>query len=433
MAFTLSVLCLVLNIYFYKKESIKNIYFTPLFCIAIPYSIIMLFVSIYDLIDFNKAYKMSYMVPLVSILIFSLFIIVGILLKFNFEKKYPYLKEKEIICKKNDKDIIRKRKSIFHGVIYDLEKEKILISLVYISFVIIAIIYFIKYGFHIISTVDFKNFFSSGIQGHLVNVITALLLIIFSFKKFYYTKIVCLFWIIFLALGNAKYLMLMYAMTLLIIFAVQYYKSFSMKKMFILLIVIASFFIMTYFLRFIIAGTSILDINYKFLFDHFYYYLVGSFYSFSKVLTEYFPPTDNIGYGIVFAPIINVFRLLCGNRNFISPISRFISVEINSNYTETNVYTLFGAIYFETNIYFMLICVIAIAIIAYFLYYNFLIRKKQSLLIIFSFFLSTLFYSFFNCFYGVSNLIEIIVLLLIITQVCKGGIPYAKERDLLCF
>lgn len=429
MALFLSILCLILNIYYYKKESIKYFYFTPIFCISIPYSIIMLFVSIYDLIDYQKAYKMSYLVPLVSILCFTIFKLIGVFFNYlDYRNTKPFIlyqnitNEPEISnypkftnpFKKTNKKYINK----FTGIKYDLDGIKLLNILLLLCFIAIIIIYCIKYGFKIIPSAEFKNFFSSGIQGHLVNLITGILLLIFSFKKFYKTKIISILWVIFLALGNAKYLMLMYAVTLLIIFATSNYKSINLKKIFLFLIVIASLFLLTYFMRFLIAGETITSIDYKFIFNHFIYYLVGSFYAFSKVLTNTFTPTDNVGVGIVIAPIINVLKLLTGNRDYVTSISRFIPVEINSNYSETNVYTLFGAIYFETSMGFMILFIIILSLFSYFLYYKFLKNKKQSTLLIYSFFISSLFYSFFNCFYGASNLIEILIIIIALTFIC---------------
>ena len=278
--------------------------------------------------------------------------------------------------------------------------------IIIVSVLLLIGMYLIKFKTLFINTDDFKTFFSMGIQGHLVNLITVLFLYVFSSRKHKFMHLMALVWVIFLALASAKYIMIIYSFSLLM---VSYFKKkFKFKHLMLMLLIIASLFVVTYILRSIFNGE---EVDLSFIFRHFNYYLTGSFYSFSKVLTTNVGQTQNVGIGIILAPLINVMKLLAGDSNYISSISKFIEVDINSSYKSTNVFTLFGSIIMETNIAVAIVFVIFLSIISYILLYLLKRRNSSFTIILYSFVMATLFCSFFNCFYGTLNLFEIVVII----------------------
>ena len=385
MTLLLSSLCFIMCIIFSYTENKKtrNL-FTPVFCFSILYSFIMVYVAFIDLFKGEGEYRMSYMVPVVSTIFFLIFFAIGYIFMFSFDRK--------LIIKRR----IRGRFFI----------NRYLVAILYILLLFLGALYFIKYQKIIIPIDDFKEFFSTGFQGHIVNVITVLFLFIFtSRRKFKFTKLLAVVWIGFLALASAKYMMIIYTFSLVMIYY-NMKKHFSLLRTMLIIIFISSLFVLTYILRFVFSGE---DVDFSFIIKHFNYYLTGSYYSFSLVLTENVAPTENVGIGIVLAPIINMFKFISGNNNYVSSISRFVFVDVNSYYNKTNVFTLFGAILFETDIFVTILVVISLAIISYLLLYLLKKRPNAYTVILYSFFMSFMFCSFFNCFFGTLNFIEILV------------------------
>ena len=405
MSLILSVVCLVMNIFLsgIERKKTKTL-FTPFFCFSILYSIIMIYVAVLDLFKTDYQYKMSFYVPLVSIIFFILFFAVGYALFFSFGRK--------IIIK-------RKIRSRFYI-------NKLVIVLIIALLLLLVLMYFLTFKKLLISTGEFKTFFSTGIQGHIVNVVTVLFLYIFASKRYLLMRIAAVFWTIVLALASAKYMMIVYALSLVMIF---YYsrKRFSLLRLIVILLVIASLFIITYILRSVFDNEAI---DFRFIFGHLNYYITGSYYAFSKVLTTTIASTENVGVGIVIAPIINIFKALSGNGDYVSSISQFIDVEINSTYNTTNVFTAFGAVLLETNMAVTIIFVVVLAIFSYLFLYYLKKRPSTNTVILYSLFTAFLFCTFFNCFYGTLNFVELFVIVIVLellNRLCKNVVIGKKK------
>jgi hypothetical protein len=150
----------------------------------------------------------------------------------------------------------------------------------------------------------------------------------------------------------------------------------------------------------------------KFIIGHFFFYLTGGYYAFSRVIE--FSLHGNVGLGILFAPIVNFFRLFTGDV-FISTVADFVKIDLTTRYQETNVFTLFGCLQYETNVFITICIVIFIASVTYYCYCSLVINKRTNFIPLVSFIYSTLIFGFFNCFYGTLSTWLMIFVLVVFT------------------
>ncbi|MDE5889134.1 MAG: hypothetical protein K2H20_03845 [Bacilli bacterium] len=156
-------------------------------------------------------------------------------------------------------------------------------------------------------------------------------------------------------------------------------------------------------------------VPYEFIFHHFIYYISGGYYSFSSILEFGSSPTPGVGVGVFFAPIINIANSIMG-KEFISSTSAFISVQLPGGYESTNVFTLFGSILLEMGVVGVIGCVAILSILAYVAYGLFLRSNNKVMTALHSYVMATLVFGFFNCFYGMLNVWELIAVIFIISM-----------------
>ena len=404
MQILISVLFLVIVLLRYKVELTRKYRITPVFALGIPYGIIMLIVTIVDMFSSEYSYKMSVGVPFYSCIYILVFIFIGEVVHLLYFKKTSELK-KVNICKEDDK-------------ISEIKHEKIYMILTMVFVLYIVIYYIQSFGFSIIDLSTIKLAFANGLPAHLVNFTTGLMLVNFvallnnktnSNRKIPY--ILNILWMVFLIVASTKYSLFIYVFS--IIFAYSYIKfnKINLKKIAILSISASSLFILVYAARFISQGFNIKEIPIDFILGHFSFYLTGSFYGYSSIIESGI--NGSIGFGILFAPVINFISTISGN-TLLSTISDFIPVDMGSTYSSTNVFTLFGALQYETSI---LSTIFLVGLISFFTYYNYYKMVKYEKIFsvpLNSYICGVLVVSFFNCFYGTLNVWEIIATLLVV-------------------
>lgn len=395
MAILSSVACLLLVLFLHKKEKMGKTLFTPVFSLGFIYSIIMILVSVYDLF-FDDHYKMIAKVPLLSMLFILEFWIIGKLVmklfKIKKDKVIEYYQPKYTLT--------------YCANFYIFIKLALTVALI-----ILLVDFFGTYGFAVGDSGEIKSHYSNGIIGHLVNIISALLLAVSTARKpiklNVFLRFISILWVFVLALANAKYSMFMYAFALLIIYTINYPKKFTFVKIIIYVGIIAIAFFVVYILRFLISDESLSTIPYEFIFHHFIYYISGGYYAFSTVLEFGATPTPGVGAGVFFATILNIISLFRG-QEFVSSTSAFINVRLPGGYEQTNVYTLFGAIWLEMGFGGVILCVAILAVLAYTVYSIFLRANNKIMTSLHSYVMATLVFGFFNCFYGMLNIWELI-------------------------
>lgn len=397
MALFVSITYLICTLIFsYKEKTRKNILFTPAFAYNFPLSLIMVMVSFIDLMGFDSD-NMTFYVPAISFFVGITVFFIGQ----YFRKKY-YNKQIFDLEKQNFNSKDKYIKLLYKGIEY----------FIYATIVIYILMYIYKFGIRLPKNFnELKFYFGNHSVGHLINYSTAFVVVIFaknynkSFK--YKLKVISLafIWTVILLFSNSKYYILMFAVS--IIFVILYYghKNIFVKAG-ILFISSASLFFIVYMLRAIALGDGI---DLKFIFNHFYYYLSSGFYAFSKSLITHPKPT--IGLGVAFAPIMNVFNKILG-LPIASSTSQFIDVKIG-DYTHTNVYTLFGVYNLEVGFLLSMLLVCLLFVFVYKIYYSkYLTPIKIGFI---CYLLSTIFFAYFNSFYGTMNVWEIIIIYIFIS------------------
>lgn len=411
----LCALSIIMVFIMYYIEGKRVIRITPIICLGLPYSLVMLIVAIADSIVSDHYDKMGLLVPIVYMMVAFLFWSVGVLLLSLLMKGFSSQKIQK--CYENRR----------HKVAY--KHQGFLDKLLLLNTVIIVVYILFNFGIHIHDLNAFKNQFSSGIIAHLINLESVLLLMNYSSsnnsRMAKLLKVLVVPWIVFLSLGNAKYSMLIFTSAIVLVHYLSGKKRYSFSRVAVAIALVSLTFFLTYSLRFLSLGYSYKTIPYSFILNHFYYYLTSGYYSFSHVLSGGSSPTPDVGYAVFFGPLINIGRLL-NNKPLVSSISHFIPINAIGGYTNTNAYTLPGSLLLETNWLGLIICIVILSITAYALYYLYINYYSDISIVIYSYFSATLMFSFFNCFYGTLNIWETMFFLLILFIFDRIKIKFSK-------
>lgn len=404
MTLTFSLLFFLIVIWIYSKERNKYYIITPAMSLGFPFAVIMLFVSMIDIYTSIKFDKMSFLVPLYSCLYFILFTSIGYLLKrLLFLSKFN--KDINLIIKEN------------------IEKKEIKFKTIYISMLIFFIVFIffffiMKFGFRIPNIELIKNTFSIGFIAHIINFTTALMLVNFAItlneNKYKINYVLSLFWLIFLLGVSAKYYLFIYVITIFFEYFYLKKRKLGIKRLINMTIMLSGLFILVYILRFINNGINLHNIPYDFIFNHFLYYLTGSFYAYSIIIENSL--SGNIGYGILFAPLMNLIARLY-DYNIITTVADFIPVNIIGLYNSTNVFTIFGSFQYETSVFGTIILIIIIAFIIYYYFYKMFFTRNLIYVVLTSYLCAILVISFFNSFFGTLNVWEMFFSILLISFV----------------
>ncbi|MDQ0154191.1 DUF6337 family protein [Robertmurraya andreesenii] len=404
MSLLLSIIFIVIVLCFYKLERRSEYKITPVLALGGPYGIIMILVALIDTFGSDESYKMSFLVPLLSCVYIIFFSIVGRLLSIIF---LPTRLERKA-------DLIEKR-----NVKVGFKYEKIYFGMLLILLTYIISCYLLAFGVRLPELTQIKSFFSHGLPAHVTNFVTVLMIINFSSAlnnrgnwKRKIQLFLSVFWVLFLLVAQAKYSMYIYVFVLIFEYSYIKYMRINFKKLSVISIIASSLFIIVYIARFLSEGFNLKNIPFEFIFNHFKYYLTGSFYAFSKVLELNLD--GSAGFGIVFAPIINILNLLSGN-NFTSTVADFVTVDLQGSYTSTNVFTFFGALHYETSFIGSIILILIIACVVYYNFYKMIKYSSLPRLPLNSYLCAVLALSFFNNFFGTFNVWEIALSLLIIS------------------
>ena len=396
--------------HFEKKRSVVN----PLFCLFFPYGLVMLFVSIIDTRKEANLYKMGISVPLLSIFLLLLFY-AGVLLTRSF------IKHKLVPTNELEKADNPKNNVILNDA---LTKVQLVLLIVF------ALLYYSRFGLSISGSDDIKAYFSSGIQGHLVIIISTLFLFIYSYEHRsllnIFIKIVGIFWLVFSALMVAKYTMFFYAISILLIYFFRKRKKITLFKIILALAFVSLGFFITYIFRFILAGYSISTIPYDFIFNHYIYYFTSGYYGFSYVIENSLTATTNVGPGLIYSGVINIARLITGEP-YISSISRAIEIMVSASYRDVNVFTLFGSILLEMDYFHVFLTTFVLSMVGTFFFEKnlyFLYKKNSNkYLPLTCFIMANLIFGFYNCFLG--PIFENIIIIIIFTIL--SGINHAQK------
>ncbi|MEG1300332.1 MAG: DUF6337 family protein [Erysipelotrichaceae bacterium] len=405
---SLSIIYLAIVLYFYKKENKNAFIITPILALGAPYGILQLLVSLKDLFISVNEYHMSYLVPAISIIFLILFYFVGNLIRNFFSKEKLLFNNKDLYCNELSLDKV----------------YKIFVITTFI-FILIDFLFEVDFSIELNGVADIiKSILSYGFTGHLFNISSVILLFVFTknCSTLYNTgkcnklwMSIPVLWSILFILKSVKYSMFFYVCALLTCFIIVFYKKLNLKKIFMCFGTLILLYFFVYIFRYFSEGNGLDSFRLAFSSDHFSYYLFGSFYAFSKVLETGIQ--GDIGIGLVMAPMLNVINLFSG-QPFVDTISDFISVNIGNNLS-TNVFTLFGSCVYEMGIGSTIIFIIILAMIVYSTYYFFIKQRETIYIVIISYFFSTLAFSFFNCFYGVSEVWEYLLVMIIIVGVEK--------------
>ena len=398
-----SIILLALSIIVYMLERKKSISVTPTILLALPYTILLIYSILVSYYDISYRSGISTLLPIISITYILIFFNVGFIIKLFINSRYK------------NKNISRS------SDIPQLKNLSIYYILIIISYILILISYIREFGIssNIISNfILMKDKFSSGIISHVVNIANAVIIVVFSNTLIIYKDIkkiskkiifICILWILFLLVGTAKYTLMMFVGSLIIIYARIFPENIKLYRIIIIAILFPILFIVVYMIRFISNGLSFSELPFEFIISHLSYYLVSPFYAFSNIIENNI--TGSIGIGIVLAPIINVVRIIF-NEPTISTIANFISIGNGSK--STNVFTLFGAIQYEVGYLGTIIILIILSSCIYLLYYKNLYNPSAVNIALYSYLGSSLLIAFFNCFYGVLNVWENIIVMLLI-------------------
>lgn len=415
MAFFLSMVCLLIVILFDRVEK-KDLFIsvTPIFALGYPYSIVMILVSLYDMYQPNDYDKMDCVIPLISICFITIFHFIGRMI----------LSKKIKIMRWNRIDF---NKRIMRGESY---RNKIIKYILVITIFVVVSACYMNFGLAVPDHNVFKIFFSQGIVSHIVNLTTILFLVQFAGND--NTKMdVCmsrlaLLWPLFLIVGNAKYSALMYASALLIIKVNTMKTNVSKMKIIVGLTCVSTLFLLTYTLRFLAEGFTMDTIPITFIFNHFFFYLTNGFYTFSKVILEEIPPTQGVGWGVFWAPLLNIFNSLYGIDK-VGSMSEFISY-FKGKEMFSNTYTLYGSLILETGWVGTFFCIIVLSIFSYTVLRLYLSCTGKYYNSLYAFVCSTLVFSFFNSFYGTVNVWEKIIELFLASFLLKYSFIF-KEHN----
>lgn len=407
MTIVLSLICLIIVIALYKDESryIKGV--SPILALGGPYTALLVLVAVYDISSNPNYSKVDVMVPVYSIYFLMIFWLVGKFISLFYDRRRVDIDDgsSQFISTNTNHNTVRSTPRYLNFISWVC---LFISSIIFFNFVL-------NFRFSFSSSGEIRDMYSGGIIAHLVNINSALLLFIFSANN--ETKIVkimhsiAIAWIAFLILAGAKYSILMYAVSLMIIYISSRNRKIPIRRIVVLGIIAAGLYFVTYAIRFIIQGYTLTTIPYEFIVNHFVYYLTGGYYAFSESIIQKVAPSPGVGVAVLFGPIVNVVNLLLG-RDFNSTISNYLDIRVANGYSRTNVYTMFGVFRLEIGFWGATVSIALISILAYIIFYRYMSSKRKSSIPIFAYFCSTLIFSFFNCFYGTISVWEIGLVLL---------------------
>ena len=406
MTLFLSIACLLMVLILGKYERKRLlITITPIFSLGVPYSVIMVAVAIYDQIQPNNYDKMHFLIPIVSMFFLAYFYLIG---KLVISGKFSFIKW--------NTNAFNERKT--NGITYQngLIKYFIIMGLLFV--ILNEIMHF---GLSISNTDEFKDFFSQGVVSHVVNLVSILFLVHYAgdntTKLDEYIDCIAVIWALFLILANAKYSALMYAASLLIIKVNCSKKQVSKIKIGIGLLIVSGLFILTYTLRFFVQGFTFETMPFDFIFQHFFFYLTNGYYTFSKVLIDGLSSTPGVGWGVFWAPIMNVFNIIVGSSP-VGSMSDFVDY-YEGRVFSSNTFTLYGSLILEAGWIGAIFSITVLSIISYTILRLYLGNKGMKYNALYAFVNATLIFSFFNCFYGTVNVWEKTIVLFFISYLLR--------------
>ena len=394
---------LISSIVLYIIERTDDIIITPTLMLGVPYSIILLYTIIINYVESTYYKNINILILMLSFMYIFLFFYTGRITKIIMAKKNSISHRQ-----------IDKRK------IQELRHLKIYYFILIISFILIILHYITIFGIDgniIENLISLKSSFSSGAVAHLINISNAIFIIIFNNDMMVYKNkgklnkkqlIIYFIWMMFLLIVTAKYMLMMFVASLIISYMNIFPEKIKLRKLILWGGIFPILFMLVYIIRFISMGLNLSELPFDFIISHLNYYITGGFYAFSNVV-EY-GLVGNIGIGIVFAPILNIFNVMFGE-NLISTVAEFINI---GNGFETNVFTMFGAFQYESGILGAILLTIIIGVFIFNNYYSNLHKPTIPKLSLYSYLGASLMISFFNAFYGTLNVWEIIIVMMMI-------------------
>lgn len=168
-----------------------------------------------------------------------------------------------------------------------------------------------------------------GIAGHLYNLFFPYFSIVLIKKKFL-NLLIFFIMLCFLILCGGKYLIFLILLPYILYTCEQENNViFFLKKILLLLIIIIIVFGSVYFINFYLKHFEFTSNSFiNFLLQHIKYYLLSPIYIANYLLEH--PENGNIEQ--TFAPFINIYRVITGNKNYISSILPYFTyLDITSN------------------------------------------------------------------------------------------------------
>lgn len=417
MIIILSFLLLILCIILYRIEKNDNYILSPIFLIGIPYSLLLIYSSVFGYKLYDK--QISLYVIILSYIYLSLFFLTGRIVK------SIYMKPK--ISKYNHVDNLCNKKITF------LKNRNIYIFVIIMFILIILYKYFDTFKgktSFIYNLINIKSEFSHGIIAHIINILSIILLVIFcdeikrnnvqsiKNKKTLIIYFMIFIWIIFLLFATAKYKLMMFISSIFIIYGNCFLKKLSIYKIVLVSIVFPISFILVYILRFISSEGDISINNIIFIIEHLNHYIMSPFYAFSKVLENSL--SGDLGLSIIFSPIMNLISIFT-NDGFTTTTSQFIEI---GNGKATNVFTMLGSIYYEMGFIYSIVFIVLLSMLTYYLYLKLILNLGNISEVSYAYIGSSLTISFFNSFYGTLSFWESIFILFIINKLEKFKIRW---------
>lgn len=179
---------------------------------------------------------------------------------------------------------------------------------------------------------------------------------------------------------------------------------------FILSVLVGSFVVFFIFYAMsilVVQERGVNDTFINFIFGHFFHYLTSGTLGWSMDLEQGIPDNrDNIE--MLIAPIVNIFKMLTGDRELITPIN---SLYYNTGLTLTNVRTFFGTIYINTNGLMFFLFVFFISTLMYVCKIATICFNNIFVYTIYFFFCGLLFMGWFDFYFASLTILEIPIIL----------------------
>lgn len=403
-----SFILLIASIILYMVERRDGMFLTPTLLLGGPYSIILIYAAIANYIEGSGINDISIFVPLFSLMYIFIFFCIGRITK-------------NLMYKKNNQC----NKRIQGEKLQELKYLKLYHLILIFSSIIIFLFYLKTFGLStnlVENLISLKSIFSSGIVAHLVNIMNAIFIVAFNNILIVYKNtrklkrsqiIIYLIWTLFLLASTTKYMLMMFVASLVISYLNVFPEKVKLYKIILWISVFPLLFILVYTMRFISTGLELSELPFEFIISHLKHYITGSFYAFSQVIENGL--RGDIGLGIIFAPILNIFNIMFGE-NLISTVADFINI---GSGLETNVFTMFGAFQYEAGVLGTILIIIIIGLFIFINYYKNLSKSTVTKLALYSYLGSSLVISFFNSFHGTLNVWEITIVIILIGHLEK--------------